>query len=339
VRRRLCLFPTALAVLSLSAIAEPIPQDPLAFLRQYVRASDADLRRLERGGVITKTLDAPDGREVTSFGVIRVTCTADVFAARLRDIERFKASEYVIQIGRFQASPSLQDVATLALDPGDREAMRGCKPGSCGLRLPADVMHRFRTTIPWGTPAEATAAAAAMQQFLVDEARTYVTAGSSALADYADRAGTTPRAAAFKLLLRPSTFQAEYQPELFRYLEEFPRAQGEGSDSFLYWSREKFGLKPTISISHAVLQRRDGVVVFGSKQVFASHYFESSLGMALFVPVAGAPHGYVTYLNRSRVDTLRGLLAPLARVVAARRARDGLERMLIDVKRKLEMPG
>jgi hypothetical protein len=339
VRRLFCLSLAASVALSVSAIGDSVPQDSLAILRKYIRASDADLRRLERGTVLTKTLDAPDGREVTSFGVIRVTCTADVFAARVRDIERFKASEYVLQIGRFQASPSLEDVAPLTLDPGDREAMRACKSGSCNLRLPAAVMNRFRTTIPWGSPAETEAAAAAMRQFLVDEARTYVTGGSPALADYADRAGTLPRAAAFKLLLRPSAFEAEYQPALFRYLDEFPRAHGEGSDSFLYWSREKFGLKPVISISHSALQRRDGVVVFGSKQVYASHYFESSLGMALFVPVADAPHGYVTYLNRSRVDTLRGLLAPLARVVAARRARDGLERMLIDVKRKLEKPG
>ena len=174
---------------------------------------------------------------------------------------------------------------------------------------------------PLGTPAEAPAAAAAVQQFLVDEARTYLTGGSAALPDYADRSGTTPRAAAFKLLARPSAFLSEYQPDLFRYLDEFPRAPAAGSESFLYWSREKFGLKPTISISHSVLQRRDGAVVFGSKQVFASHYFESSLGMALFIPVEGAAYGDVTYLNRSRVDTLRGLLAPLARVVAARRAR------------------
>jgi hypothetical protein len=312
------------------------PQDSLAFLRKYVRAGDSDWRRLERGGVFTKTLDAPDGKEVTSFGVIRVSCAADTFAARVRDIERFKASEYVLQIGRFQPSPSLQDVAPLTLDPGDREAMRECKPGSCALRLPAAAIDRFRTTIQWGTPAEDDAAAAAMRQFLVDEARAYMAGGSASLADYADRTGTVPRGAAFRLLLRPSAFEAEYQPDLFRYLAEFPRSKVEGWDSFLYWSREKFGLKPVISISHSVLQRRDGVVVFGSKQVFASHYFESSLGMALFVPVPGTSYGYVTYLNRSRVDTLRGLLAPLARVVAARRARDGLERMLIDVKRKLE---
>lgn len=310
--------------------------DVVSLLRPFIRATDADLRRLERGAVLTKTLDSPDGKEVTSFGAIRVACTAEVFAERVRDIERFKASQYVLQIGRFQPQPSVEDLAGLTLDPGDREAMRACRPGDCGLRLPSAAMERFRTSIPWGTPGEADLAAAAMRQFVAEEARSYLSGGSQALPDYADRAGTTPRAAAFRHLLRPSELKAESQPELFRWLDEFPRATLEGADSFLYWSREKFGLKPTISISHSVLVRRNDAVVFGSKQVFASHYFEASLGMALFIPVPGASYGYVTYLNRSRVDTLRGLLAPIARIVAARRARDGLERMLSGVKVKLE---
>jgi hypothetical protein len=310
--------------------------DAVSLLRGYLRATDAELKRLERGEVITKTLDSPDGREVTSFGAIRVQCTADIFAERLRDIERFKASEYVLQIGRFKAQPGVEDLAAMTLDPTDRAAMRVCKPGNCGLRLPAAAMDHFRTTVPWGTPAEADAAAAAMRQFLVQEVRTYLTGGSTALADYADRPGTTPRAAAFKELLRPSEFKAESQPELFKWLDEFPKAPLDGAERFLYWSREKFGLKPTISVSHSVIARRNGAVVFGSKQVFASHYFEASLGMALFIPVPGAQYGYVTYLNRSRVDTLRGFLAPIARLVAARRAREGLDRMLVGVKGKLE---
>jgi hypothetical protein len=310
--------------------------DVVSLLRTYIRATDAELNRLEHGGVISKTLDSPDGKEVTSFGAIRVACTADVFAARLRDIERFKASEYVLQIGRFKAQPTIEDLSAMTLDPSDREAMRVCRPGNCGLRLPAAAMEHFRTSIAWGTPNEADQAAAAMRQFLVQEARTYLASGSAALPDYVDRQGTTPRAAAFRELLRPSDFKAESQPELFQWLDQFPRATLEGADSFLYWSREKFGLKPTISISHSVITHKDGAVVFGSKQVFASHYFESSLGMALFVPVPGAPYGYVTYLNRSRVDTLRGFLAPIARLVAARRAREGLERMLTGVKGKLE---
>jgi hypothetical protein len=314
------------------------PEDPSVLLRQHIRASESDLKRLGRGEVLTKTLESPDGREVTTFGAIRVGCTADVFAARVRDIEHFKASEYVLQIGRFQVQPSVQDVAQLTLDPGDLDAMRVCRPGSCSLRLPAEAMDRFRSTIPWGTPDEASAAASAMHDFLGGEARRYLAGGSGALADYADRPGTVPRAAAFRFLLRNSAFRAEYQPDLFRFLDGFPRAQVDGLDSFLYWSRERFGLKPVISITHSVLQRREGVVIFGSKQVFASHYFESSLGLALFIAPTGSPDGYVTYLNRSRVDTLRGLLAPIARLVAAHRAREGLARMLMDVKRKLETP-
>ena len=310
--------------------------DVVSLLRTYIRATDAELNRLEHGGVISKTLDSPDGREVTSFGAIRVACTADVFAERLRDIERFKASEYVIQIGRFKAQPTVEDLSAMTLDPSDREAMRVCRPGNCGLRLPAAAMDHFRTSIAWGTPREGDEATAAMRQFLVQEARTYLASGSAALPDYVDRPGTTPRAAAFKQLLRPSEFKAESQPELFQWLDQFPRVTLEGADSFLYWSREKFGLKPTISISHSVITHKGGAVVFGSKQVFASHYFEASLGMALFVPVPGAHYGYVTYLNRSRVDTLRGFLAPIARLVAARRAREGLERMLTGVKGKLE---
>ena len=171
-------------------------QDVVEVLRPYVRATEGELRRLEHGSVLTKTLDTPDGKEVTTFGAIRVACTADVFAARIREIEKFKASEYVLQIGRFQAQPSAADLAGLTLEPGDREAMRTCKAGACGLRLPLAAMDKFRTSIPWGTPAEVDAAAAAMRQFLADEARTYLVGGSAALPDYADRAGTTPRAAA-----------------------------------------------------------------------------------------------------------------------------------------------
>jgi hypothetical protein len=332
----LLLATAVLAAASVVAGGTAGPQDPVALLRSYIRASDADLLRLERGAVLTSTLESPDGREVTTFGAIRVNCTADVFAARVRNIEQFKASEYVIEIGHFQAKPVLEDVSALTLDAGDRDAMRVCRPGDCSMRLPAAAIDRFRTTIPWGTPAESAAAAAAMRQFLLDEVRTYLTGGSPSLPDYADRTGTIPRATAFRVLLRPSSYHAEYQPELFRGLDQFPSGSVQG-DSFVYWSRERFGLKPVISVSHSVLQRRADAVVFGSKQIFASHYFESSLGMSLYIVVPGAPHGFVTYLNRSRVDTLRGLLAPIARVVAARRARSGLERMLIDVKRKLEV--
>lgn len=307
-----------------------------AILRRYIRATDSELKRITQGGVLTKTLDSPDSREMSIFGVIRVRCTPETFKARVRDIERFKASEYVLQIGRFQPDPGVADLAALGIDPDERSALRTCRPGACSMRVPAPAIEQFQQKIPWGSPNEAEQAAVALREFLVREARAYLAGGSGALANYADRVGTPARDDAFRQLLRPSEFQAEAQPDLFRWMEQFPRAQLEGVESFLYWSREKFGLKPVVSITHAALQSRPDSIVFVARQVYASHYFDASLGMAVYIAIPGSTDAYVTYLNRSRVDTLRGFFAPLARVIAGRRARDGLERMLIDVKRKLE---
>jgi len=121
---------------------------PLAFLRQYLRASDSELRRLERGEPITRTLQSTDSREITTLGAIRVTCTADTFISRVRDVERFKASEYLLQVGRFSEAPSIDDVATLELDAEDRRDLRDCRPGKCGLRLPAADITGLRRRDP-----------------------------------------------------------------------------------------------------------------------------------------------------------------------------------------------
>jgi hypothetical protein len=314
----------------------PDSAQAVAIFHKYIRASDSELKRLTQGGVLTRTLDSPDGRELSIFGAIRVGCTPETFKARVRDIERFKASEYVLQIGRFQPDPGLPDVAALGIDPDERSALRSCRPGACSMRFPASAIEHFRQKIPWGGPNEAEQAAVALREFLVHEARAYLAGGSGVLNNYSDRPGTTARADAFRQLLRPSAFQAESQPDLFQWMDQFPRAHLEGVESFLYWSREKFGLKPVVSITHAALQSRPDSIAFVARQVYASHYFDASLGMAVYIAIPGSTDAYVTYLNRSRVDTLRGFFAPLARVIAGRRARDGLERMLIDVKRKLE---
>lgn len=313
--------------------------DPVtvALLRPYIRASDAELRRLERGDPITRTLQSSDSHEITTIGAIRVTCTADTFVARMRDIERFKAGEYLLQIGRFAESPAITDVAHLTIDAEDRRALAKCRPGSCALRLPADAMTHLRTAIPWGAADEADVAVAEVRAFVAREAAAYVSGGLPALGDYADEDAAISRATAFHGLLRPSGFRSEYQPEVFEFLDRYPSAQPNGIESILYWSRERFGLKPLIAITHSALLRHDDVVVFASKQVYTSHYLDASLGMSVFIPAPGTPYAYVTYMNRTRVEGLRGPLAGMIRIIASRKGRDGLERTLLDVRKKLEI--
>jgi hypothetical protein len=304
-------------------------------LRAYIRASDAELRRIDAGEAVTRTLQSPDGREITTVGAIRVNCTADTFLARVREIERFKTGEYLLQIGRFSAQPSAADASALVVDD-DRGALRTCRPGSCTWRLPANAMPELRRAIAWGATHEAETANTAVRSLLADEAAAYVAGGSAALRNYADQDDGLSRLAAFKGLLRPSPFRSEYQAEVFDFLDRFPAQPAEGIESVLYWSRERFGLKPMIAITHSAIARRGDDVVFASKQIYTNHYFDASLGMSVYVPEPGTSYGYVTYMNRTRVEGLHGPMAGLVRTIASRRGRDGLEKTLLDVRRKLE---
>ena len=61
----------------------------------------------------------------------------------------------------------------------------------------------------------------------------------------------------------------------------------------------------------------------GSKQIYAMHYFDASLGLTLLVPdrTASSSAIYVVYLNRSRIDLFDGLLGGIARRLVAGRAK------------------
>ena len=106
-------------------MAQPVPQDPLAFLRRYAQGVGRRLApsRARRGAhQDPRVAGRPRDRLVR--GDSRHLQRGRLRGPRPRHRALQGQRVCIIQIGRFQASPSLQDVAPLALDPGDREAMR-----------------------------------------------------------------------------------------------------------------------------------------------------------------------------------------------------------------------
>jgi hypothetical protein len=76
----------------------------------------------------------------------------------------------------------------------------------------------------------------------------------------------------------------------------------------------------------------------GSKGIYGSHYFESSLGLTAFVH-SRAPdpaRSYLIYVNRSRTDALRGLFGGWKRSLIGGRLRDGARKSMEAIKVKLE---
>src|ERR1035437_8151582 len=90
---------------------------------------------------------------------------------------------------------------------------------------------------------------------------------------------------------------------------------------------------------HVSIYIQPGQAVIASKQIYASHYFDASLGLTAAIDDPGAAAGpgmYLVHLNRSRIDLLRGFFGGLRRAFLRGGLRDGRRKNLVEVVRKLE---
>ena len=63
-----------------------------------------------------------------------------------------------------------------------------------------------------------------------------------------------------------------------------------------------------------------------SRQVYASKYFDASLGLTLLLQGdAGERATYVVYINRSRIDALDGWFGAVKRTMVRSRTRSGMK--------------
>ena len=93
------------------------------------------------------------------------------------------------------------------------------------------------------------------------------------------------------------------------------------------------------SVTHVSVYVQPGRAVIASKQLYASHYFDASLGLtAALDQGAGPVHPsmYLVYLNRSRIDLLAGFWGGLRRAIVRGRLREGMRKHLVEIARKLE---
>ena len=112
-------------------------------------------------------------------------------------------------------------------------------------------------------------------------------------------------------------------------------------DSFIYWSQEQFGLKPVVSVTQVSVYQdpaQPSMMMGASRQLYATHYFEASLGLTFAVDDGGEvrPGIYLIYVNRTRADALTGSFGRVRRSVVHSRTRDGVEETLAALKRRLE---
>jgi len=322
--------------------AQALPSDLDMFLRRQLSFTPLEIGDLDHGQIVVKLPPTMESREVAAFAIMRLRVSPDYYVSKFEDIVNFKKSDNVLQIGKFSNPPRLEDLSNLSLDPADVEAIRYCHLNKCDLKMPAHFIERFMTDLDWTAPNYRERANALMREKLLEYVKGYLQGGNAELAEYRDKPYRVRLGDEFRSLLQPAPYTYGYTPEFENYLETFPRSRPQDSHDFIYWSKEKFGLKPVISITHVIIYKRvtpEGTdVMIASKGIYASHYFEASLGLTALVrgPASDPSHSYLIYLNRSRADALRGPFSGMKRALISSSLRDGARKNMELVRQRLE---
>lgn len=333
-----------IGVASLAAQSGSIVDD---LLRQKMGFSAADLLALDVGSAVIKSLDTPVREELAYVGVVYIDTPAERFIDRFRDIERFVRGPGVPQVGRFGSPPQLKDLASFTLPPTDVKALPKCRPGNCNVKLSAAAMDRFRNEVDWSSPNAAHQADDVAREMILDLVHRYQADGNSALGYYDDGDDPLPIAEQFHALLASEDPLPVPIPEFLAYLEDYPRSRPTGVEDFFYWTVVDFGLKPTIRVNHASIYPLavglpSGVAyVIAIKQLYASHYFHTTLELRFLVNDdrgSGRRGTYLISITRSRSDGMTGFKGFFLRPIIRRRARNAVRRYLEHAKRQVEHP-
>lgn len=339
---RLCTSALAMWVVCGANPASREQVSARAFLTSTFNLSKPDLDRVDAGQVVTRTMDAADKREVATFGIVRIKMTPEFYVKRLQDIVTFKKNEEVLQIGAFGAPPTVAEMAGMTLDDHDIRSLRRCRVGACGLQLPAAAITKFQKEIDWTRPDAAQQAERLLRQTLVDYTAAYTKAGAGAAMEYADEPTPMNLSREWTSLMGTDVPGWKTFPALRQYLAEYPASDMPGMVDLLYWSKEKVSRRTVVSVTHLAImkttQESPADFAIASRQIFATHYFDASLGLTLLVRdrSAATPTTYLVYLNRSRVDIFGGLFGAMARHIVSGKARGTVEDFLGRLQRSLE---
>jgi hypothetical protein len=314
-----------------TALAQSSDGEFQRILSEKAPFQPADFAALHQGETIVKLVPITDKREVAVCGLVTLRTDAEQFLRQYLDSMTRPNNSTLLEAGRFGTAPAVADLQQLTIESSDIDDLKQCVAGDCQIKLSAKMIDRFRREVNWETADYKAQATQLLKTILVDYVRDYLARGPAALIEYNDK--------------RDGVRLADEQQALGSasgYLNDLLRNAGTRMrvvEDTIVWSKVKFGLKPVLVINHVRAYKHElgngPQVLVASNQIYANHYFTSSLALTGFVDVAGATP-YLVYENRSRTDGLTGPFGKIKRGVIESKSLDGLKSILEHSKQRLE---
>ena len=318
------------------------PRDPLKVFTD-LGLTPQQVAAIDAGRPVAKVLQWGGPSEVYVFGAVHVVGSQETYLQAARDVGRLSGTPGYQGIGEIRDDATADDLKALAFDPDDVKALKNCREGSCDVQLPTSGIQLFREGVDWSRPDAAEQVNALARSRVLALVRAYQRGGNEALGEYRDKEHPARVADQFRTMIGRASMLPNVLPALRRYLLEYPNAELVGADSFFYWEKVAFGLKPTIRVNHAVIYRGTaqgrefGVVAI--KQLYATHYFHTALDTSVCVDdgAATGPAGfYLLTLKGSEQEGLTGMKGSVLRRIVVNKTRGSLESALAAIKQTIE---
>ncbi len=342
-RVRSVLILVCLGILCSLACSGQANGEPRTFLIDHIGLTSQQILSIQQGKVVTKAISSRTPAELLVVGAVFVRARPEDYADLAFDMDRLRESSSYVAVGRFSDPPRLSDLDGFTFEPEDIRNLKSCRTGKCGVQMSDQMMLALQKGIDLEAPNARIEASQKMKQLAIEMLGRYRTEGNSALGIYQDKDYPFEVDAELRLMLKQVPLLQDYLPSLPEYLLDYPRAKLPNAKSFFFWEKVAFGLKPTLRLNHAISYRADSprgtahVVVV--KQLYASHYLQLALDLTACVAGisnTGDPGFYLITFKASRQHGLTGFFGAIARTIIVSRTRAAQERILLNIKTKLE---
>ena len=308
-------------------------QSFIKVLLEKAAFDETDFAALRQGQTVVRLLPATDKREVAVCGLVSLGVTADMFLESFRESMTKKNDAAILEIGRFSDTPTHADLQTLTFEERDIEDLKRCVVGDCKLKLSRQMIERLHTEVNWQASDYRIQATQLLKRMLSEYVSDYLARGEAALIEYSDKSTAIRLADEQRDLLAASNYIGNELPNLRPQLKRLAQSDMLLVENAIVWSKIKFGLKPVIAFNHIRIYKRERgsgpQILIAAKQIYANHYFDSSLALTAFLNFPGAnPAAYLIYENRSRADGLQGAFGKIKRGIVEGKAVAGLKTIL-----------
>jgi len=314
-----------------------------AFFEQNAGLSQEQIDEIRHGIPVVKTFPPRTPSEVFLFGAVYVHATPEDYLRLVSDLNRMRSIPGYLGLGVFGNPPKLSDLNGLSLDSNEVRELQKCRPGDCSIQLPGSSMAELQRSIDWSAPDADRRVDQFLQRKALDLLVAYQKEGNHALGIYEDKSEPAPVAQEFAYMLSYSKALPAQLPDFYSYLLTYPDARAANMEDRFYWTKVKFGLRPTLRMIHQVTLRGDPgddvAYAVAEKQLYSSHYFDTALSLSFCVrdrAASGHPGFYLIMAMGTEQLSMAGLRGEVIRKVVVGRSASNLQAALTNIRNLLE---